>query len=99
MASKVAFEAMDMLLQHLTQNDCPFGGKVVIVGGDFCQTSAGRLVSNIRANNKEFNIRFALEIGVRVLCGARCTRVFEDTSNILCVRRLRVHNLVSELSG
>ncbi|VDO77141.1 unnamed protein product [Heligmosomoides polygyrus] len=38
MASKVAFEAVDALLGDLMQNDNPFGGKLIVVGGDFRQT-------------------------------------------------------------
>ncbi|VDP22366.1 unnamed protein product [Heligmosomoides polygyrus] len=38
MASKGAFEAVDSLLRDLMQNDRPFCGKLIIVGGDFRQT-------------------------------------------------------------
>lgn len=38
MASKGAFEAVESLLRDLMQNDRPFGGKLIIVGGDFRQT-------------------------------------------------------------
>uniref|UniRef100_A0A183G3N6 ATP-dependent DNA helicase n=1 Tax=Heligmosomoides polygyrus TaxID=6339 RepID=A0A183G3N6_HELPZ len=38
MASKAAFEAVDALLCDLMQNDSPFGGKLIVVGGDFRQT-------------------------------------------------------------
>ncbi|VDL83924.1 unnamed protein product, partial [Nippostrongylus brasiliensis] len=38
MASKFAFEAVDALLRDLMQNGAPFGGKLIVVGGDFRQT-------------------------------------------------------------
>lgn len=37
MASSYALEAIDRLLRDLMNNDKPFGGKVVILGGDFRQ--------------------------------------------------------------
>jgi hypothetical protein len=35
MTAKGCFEAVDKLLQDLTDCDEPFGGKVVVFGGDF----------------------------------------------------------------
>lgn len=37
MAHRHAFEAVDRILWDLTNLDAPFGGKIVILGGDFCQ--------------------------------------------------------------
>lgn len=37
-AIKYAFEIMDRLLKYLLQNDKPFGGKIIVAGGDFRQT-------------------------------------------------------------
>lgn len=37
MAPRYALELMDHLLQDLMQNNIPFGGKIVILGGDFRQ--------------------------------------------------------------
>ncbi|KAK6013623.1 hypothetical protein OSTOST_21058 [Ostertagia ostertagi] len=37
MAPKVALEAVDVLLKDIMQNDEPFGGKVMVIGGDFRQ--------------------------------------------------------------
>jgi hypothetical protein len=38
MIPKHAFRIMDELLQQITQNKTPFGGKIIICGGDFRQT-------------------------------------------------------------
>ncbi|VDL75253.1 unnamed protein product [Nippostrongylus brasiliensis] len=38
MVSKAAFEAVDTVLRDLMQNNIPFGGKLIVVGGDFRQT-------------------------------------------------------------
>ncbi|VDL66325.1 unnamed protein product, partial [Nippostrongylus brasiliensis] len=38
MASKAAFEAVDILLRDVMQNNSPFGNKLIVVGGDFRQT-------------------------------------------------------------
>ena len=32
-----ALRAIDLLLRDLMSNDCPFGGKVIVLGGDFRQ--------------------------------------------------------------
>ena len=37
MAPREALECVDMLLRDLLQNDMPFGGKVLVVGGEFRQ--------------------------------------------------------------
>ena len=37
MAPREALECVDMLLRDLLQNDMPFGGKVLVLGGDFRQ--------------------------------------------------------------
>ncbi|KAK6017851.1 hypothetical protein OSTOST_16619 [Ostertagia ostertagi] len=37
MAPKVALEAVDALLKDIMQVDAPFGGKVIVIGGDFRQ--------------------------------------------------------------
>jgi len=37
MAPRYALEVMNCLLQDLMHNDIPFGGKIVIFGGDFRQ--------------------------------------------------------------
>ena len=37
MAPCEALDAVDMLLQQLMKNALPFGGKVVVLGGDFRQ--------------------------------------------------------------
>lgn len=37
MVHRHAFEAFDRTLRDLTENDVPFGGKIVILGGDFRQ--------------------------------------------------------------
>lgn len=37
MVSKHAFDAVDALLRDIMQTDKPFGGKMVVVGGDFRQ--------------------------------------------------------------
>ena len=37
MAPKEALECVDMLLRDLLQNDMPFRGKVLVLGGDFRQ--------------------------------------------------------------
>ena len=34
-----AFEAVDKLLHHVMGSDLPFGGKIVIAIGDFCQVA------------------------------------------------------------
>lgn len=39
MANVAAFEAVDVLLRHVMDNDTPFGGKVVIGVGDFRQVA------------------------------------------------------------
>ena len=38
MTSKLAFEAVDNLLRDICNNKEPFGGKIVIISGDFHQT-------------------------------------------------------------
>lgn len=38
MAPKYALAAVDRLLKEIMQNDVPFGGKVLLLGGDFRQT-------------------------------------------------------------
>ena len=38
MVPKTAFEAVDSVLRDIRQNDLPFGGVTVVVGGDFRQT-------------------------------------------------------------
>ena len=38
MLSKHQFEAIDRLLRDIAGNDVPFGGKIVLLGGDFRQT-------------------------------------------------------------
>ena len=37
MAPREALEAVDVLLRDLTRVDLPFGGKVLVLGGDFRQ--------------------------------------------------------------
>ena len=37
MAPREALECVDMLLRDLLQNNLPFGGKVLVLGGDFRQ--------------------------------------------------------------
>ncbi|XP_018497175.1 uncharacterized protein LOC100905460 [Galendromus occidentalis] len=37
MAPKTALETIDMLLQDIMQNTAPFGGKIMVLGGDFRQ--------------------------------------------------------------
>ena len=37
MAPREALECVDMLLRDVSQNDMPFGGKVLVLGGDFRQ--------------------------------------------------------------
>ena len=37
MAPKAALQALDDLLQDLMGNNLPFGGKIVVLGGDFRQ--------------------------------------------------------------
>jgi ATP-dependent DNA helicase PIF1 len=37
MAPKYALDALDLLLRDIMQCDRPFGGKVVVLGGDFRQ--------------------------------------------------------------
>ena len=37
MAKRYAFEALDRILKDILQCDAPFGGKVMIMGEDFCQ--------------------------------------------------------------
>ena len=39
MANKAAFEAVDSLLRSLTTSPLPFGGKILIAVGDFCQVA------------------------------------------------------------
>jgi hypothetical protein len=34
---KQTIEALDKMLQDINESDLPFGGKVVMFGGDFCQ--------------------------------------------------------------
>ena len=38
MTNKYAFDTVDWLVKYLCQNSKPFGGKVIIVSGDFRQT-------------------------------------------------------------
>jgi hypothetical protein len=38
LASKFAFEAVDRLFKDLCNNEEPFGGKIVVISGDFRQT-------------------------------------------------------------
>jgi hypothetical protein len=38
MQHKHAIEAVDRTLQDLLENNSPFGGKIVLFGGDFRQT-------------------------------------------------------------
>ena len=38
MTSKLAFEAVDNLLRDVCNNEEPFGGKIIIISGDFRQT-------------------------------------------------------------
>ncbi|KAH9457521.1 hypothetical protein Pst134EA_033063 [Puccinia striiformis f. sp. tritici] len=38
MQHRHAVEAVDRSLRDLTQDDRPFGGKIIVFGGDFCQT-------------------------------------------------------------
>ena len=37
MAPRYALEIMNRLLQELMQNNLPFGGKIILIGGDFRQ--------------------------------------------------------------
>ena len=37
MANRFAMEALDRSLQDVMNNDLPFGGKVIVFGGDFRQ--------------------------------------------------------------
>lgn len=37
MIHKFAFEALDRTFRDITQVDKPFGGKIFVFGGDFCQ--------------------------------------------------------------
>ncbi|XP_050877853.1 uncharacterized protein LOC127081663 [Lathyrus oleraceus] len=37
MTNKNCLEALDLSLQDICSNNAPFGGKVLIMGGDFCQ--------------------------------------------------------------
>ena len=37
MCHKFSFEPLDKSLKDIMHNDRPFGGKVIVFGGDFCQ--------------------------------------------------------------
>src|SRR3990167_4155695 len=39
MMNQFAFEALDRTLQDIMRNGIPFGEKVVVIAGDFCQIS------------------------------------------------------------
>lgn len=38
MANKAVLECVDNVLRQIMVSDLPFGGKVVLLSGDFCQT-------------------------------------------------------------
>ena len=59
MKSKHAFEAVDRLFRDLCKNNIIFGGKVIIVSGDFRQTlpvvehgNRTKLIENCLKNSK-----------------------------------------------
>ena len=37
MINKHAIEVLDYMLQYINECDLPFGGKIIVLGGDFCQ--------------------------------------------------------------
>lgn len=39
MVHRCAFEVLDKMLRYINKCDLPFGGKVNVYGGDFCQVS------------------------------------------------------------
>jgi hypothetical protein len=87
MVPKYALECIDRKLKELMENDSPFGGKIMIIGGDFRQIlpvrkRAGRndLVSlSVTQSNlwKQFKV-FRLKKNQRVLTGANDETVMQD---------------------
>ncbi|XP_025265716.1 uncharacterized protein LOC112638349 [Camponotus floridanus] len=60
MAPRYALEIMDRTLRDIMNNDFPFGGKVILLGGDFRQL----LPIKVHATRKEIEFaKFVLDIG------------------------------------
>ena len=66
MISRTAFETTDAVLRDITQIDRPFGGKIVILGGDFRQVRWVALCSVYHVSSSVFQILPVIRKGSRV---------------------------------
>ncbi|XP_022852892.1 uncharacterized protein LOC111374453 [Olea europaea var. sylvestris] len=63
MVNKYAFETLDKMLKYITECELPFGGKVIMCGGDFRQ-----ILSVVHRGTKDDIMKASLCNGTRLIC-------------------------------
>lgn len=49
MAPRYALEMVDQTLQDITNNNLPFGGKIIVLDGDFRQLLPIKMISDVKS--------------------------------------------------
>ena len=92
MCDRLAFEAFERSLRDLMRNDKPFGGKIIVLGGDFRQTlpiipraNRSLIVSRILKRSPFWNSveHLSLKINMRVMASCRNQAEGDDFCSFL----------------